>query len=332
MPGFLETKEFNSQLSDLEFDPSKYEVKHHQYPEDLTGTDDKGWAGYGGHRVVFFINVVGGGKIAMETRDQTIDLPQSRYKQHSGDKLKNMVNPNGTATKDDGIVDKVLKVTNPNRRLKTAISLYIPESLTKSYNVGWGEEDLMGGEAIAQFMLGAAGKTDLASKAAGMWDAGVKAGAGYKATKILNDMKYVQKAAGVSPGNAKAELLFKNVDFGQFSFDYRFAPRSESEAANILNIIRTFRHHMLPEYMDDADFLFIYPSEFEVRYYNRDRENDFLERHMTAVLKSMTINYNPNGQFMTFANGMPTHINMTLQFAELGLPTKKTSPADKPGA
>lgn len=326
MPGFLETKEFNSQLSDLEFDPSKYEVKHHQYPEDLTS------AGYGGHRVVFFINVVGGGKIAMETRDQTIDLPQSRYKQHSGDKLKNMVNPNGSVTKDDGVISKVLKVTNPNRRLKTAISLYIPEALTKSYNVAWGEEDLMNGEALAQIALGASGKTGLAEKAVGVAGAAINAGAGVLATKTLNNMKYVQKAAGVSPGNAKAELLFKSVDFGQFSFDYRFAPRTESEAANILNIIRTFRHHMLPEYMDDLDFLFIYPSEFEVRYYNKDRENDFLERHMTAVLKSMTINYNPNGQFMTFANGMPTHINMTLQFAELGLPTKKTSPADRPGA
>lgn len=143
---------------------------------------------------------------------------------------------------------------------------------------------------------------------------------------------YAQKSAGMGPGNSKAEFLFSGVEFGAFAFDYRFAPRSEAEAANVLNIVRTFRHHMLPEFYDDANFLYIYPSEFEIRYYIKNKENDFLERHMTAVLKSMNINYTSNNQMTTFANGMPTNINITLQFQELAMPSKETSPADKPGA
>jgi hypothetical protein len=36
----------------------------------------------------------------------------------------------------------------------------------------------------------------------------------------------------------------------------------------------------------------------------------------------MTINYTPNGQFATFADGTPTQINIQLTFRELGVLTK----------
>jgi hypothetical protein len=40
------------------------------------------------------------------------------------------------------------------------------------------------------------------------------------------------------------------------------------------------------------------------------------------VLKDMNVNYTPNGAFTTFANGMPTQINVTMNFQELALLTK----------
>jgi hypothetical protein len=55
---------------------------------------------------------------------------------------------------------------------------------------------------------------------------------------------------------------------------------------------------------------------------------------MTAVLTNMSVNYTPNGQFTTFGgemDGMPTHINITMTFKELGLLSKETSPFDKSG-
>ena len=36
----------------------------------------------------------------------------------------------------------------------------------------------------------------------------------------------------------------------------------------------------------------------------------------------MNINYTPNGNFTTFENGMPTQINVTMNFRELALLTK----------
>jgi hypothetical protein len=36
----------------------------------------------------------------------------------------------------------------------------------------------------------------------------------------------------------------------------------------------------------------------------------------------MNVNYTPNGAFTTFDNGMPTQINVTMNFRELALLTK----------
>jgi hypothetical protein len=88
---------------------------------------------------------------------------------------------------------------------------------------------------------------------------------------------------------------------------------------------------MLPEFADENQFIYIYPSEFEIKYFKNDQESEFLERHFTAVLTSCNINYTPNGQFVTFENGMPSQINMTLQFKEMYLPSKESSSNKAPG-
>lgn len=309
----------------------KYTVEKHRYPDDLDAETNNQ---YGGHKVVFYINVAGGGKIARGDEGMsTIDMPQSRFGEFAGtkaqrtDPIKSNLALTAGAIKSNGVTGaagaSVLLSSSPKKRLTTAICLYVPESLTKSYNVNWGQEN-------SEKMMEMAAAQQILSSTTGKGAALV--GVSLAQSKGLADQSYLQKTAGVSPGNSKAEFLFSGVEFGSFTFDYRFAPRSSEEAANVLNIVRTFRHHMLPEFYDDANFLYIYPSEFEVRYYIKDKENDFLERHMTAVLKGMNINYTSNNQMTTFADGMPTNINMTLQFQELAMPSKETSPADKPGA
>ena len=197
----------------------------------------------------------------------------------------------------------------------------------------WGEQDLATGEFIDE-LLGSgidalkSIKGDGPGLGAAATDALKTVGAKRISEKIAG-MSYVQKATQMTPGNAKAEQLFHGVDFRTFSFDYQFAPKTKEEAKTVLEIIRMFRHHMLPEFADKSSFLYIYPSEFDIKYYKGDKENQFIEKQMTAVLTNMTVNYTPNGQFNTFGgemDGMPSHINITLSFKELGLLSKETSP------
>ena len=127
--------------------------------------------------------------------------------------------------------------------------------------------------------------------------------------------------AGVAP-NPKKEQIFKNMDFRTFQYDYQFFPRSATESENIRNIINTFRYHMHPEFKDDDGFLYIYPGEFEIYYYMGSKENPFVHKHTSAVLKEVNVNYTPQGQFTSFDNGAPAQINMTLSFQELSILTK----------
>jgi hypothetical protein len=140
------------------------------------------------------------------------------------------------------------------KRLMAAITLYVPNALSNTYSVNWSEEDLTNGSLVedASTALGV-------GKGSASINDVVALGATAIGRKILDGQNYVQKATRITAGNSKMEQLFKGVDFRTFSYDYDFAPRSEAEANAVLDIVRMFRHHMLPEYADKNNYLYIYP-------------------------------------------------------------------------
>jgi len=287
----------------------KYEIENLQYPEDLDTSEQ-----YGQNRVLFFINVTGESKLNKNSiygERIVADIPPNEYKQAVGRELLEK------ASEKIGL-GGALRSTLPMKRLTSAISLYIPNDLSTSYGVTWGdEENLAGSGLMAQ--LG----SDVISGKAGFGDSAATALLTKGAQELLKN-KDVQKITRTTQ-NTKKEQLFQGVDFRTVTFSYQFAPKNEFEAANVLDIIRTFRHHMLPEFADENQFVYIYPSEFEIKYFRGAEESEFIERHFTAVLTNCNINYTPNGQFVTFENGMPSQINMTLTFKELYLASKETS-------
>lgn len=294
----------------------KYEIENLQYPEDLDTSEQ-----YGQNRVLFFINVTGESilnKNSIFGKPPVEDIPQNEYRNTAGRKeIEKAATASGLGS------TSALRSTLPMKRLKSAISLYVPNDLNTSYTTLWGEEDELLGSGVAA-QLGA----DISGGKAGFGDAVVAAAVTKGAQALLSAGKIgksLQKATRTTP-NTKKEQLFQGVDFRTINFSYQFAPKNEFEAANVLDIIRMFRHHMLPEFADGNQFIYIYPSEFEIKYFKGNEESEFLERHFTAVLTNCNINYTPNGQFVTFANGMPSQINMTLTFKELYLASKETSP------
>lgn len=295
----------------------RYQIENLQYPSSLDSSPE-----FGFNKVVFFINVQGGGKFAQDKANsmRLMDVPPSEYENYlAGRKLAESI---GETASKFGVN---LTVARKMKRLNAAIVLYVPTNLRTGYSVNWQEEDFQKEELNAELML-QVGKFMSGGESSVLGTVGSRVG-----TRILNGQEYRQKATGMTPGNAKAEQLFKGVNFRDFNFDYQFSPRSEKEAESVLKIIRMFRHHMLPEFKDESNFLFIYPSEFEIRIYKGAKENEYIERFMTCVLTNIIVDYSPNGQFNTFENGMPTQINMSLSFRELSITTKETSPMDKQG-
>ena len=200
--------------------------------------------------------------------------------------------------------------SQPVKRLKTAISLYMPSSLSATYGVQYNESEvpltMQAANAVGGMLNGTlpVGDTTKAiATAVGFKMSGDAAGALSKLSKLAP--------------NPTTEMVFQSVETRTFSFNYRFAPRSEKEAENVLRIIEQFKFHMHPEFKDQTGFLYIYPSEFDIVYYSGGQESPNLHKHTSCVLINMVVNYTPNSIFSTFDNGMPTQIELTLSFKEL---------------
>jgi hypothetical protein len=325
-------------------DDGKYDIKNHSYPRDLMAPDGR----YGGSYVMFYINVSTDSKLFKKGDVATVSdyAPRDR-----GDLIgrnmskEGLVGAAGAAALVEGIAAGGLAgglkgaatgakaaavvtvgvgvaatmapdAKRSQKRLKTAIALHIPNQLSIRYGVQYSDED------TTALQMANAGGTEILKAIDGDKKADI---AGIAKTIVANaalaKVPGISSALGIA-ANPKKEQVFKGVDFRTFSFDYQFFPRDIGEAENVMRIIEEFKYHMHPEFKDNNNFIYIYPSEFDISYFVNGKENPNIHRHTSCVLTDININYTPNGMFTTFDNGMPTQINVTLNFRELALLTK----------
>lgn len=222
---------------------------------------------------------------------------------------------------------KATPTSSPNfsrrtKRLQQAIALYVPEDINVKYSMDWETEELAG-IFTAAAGLDALGKAvDQAKKKQVPTETGFgdEVGAAL-ALRSSGVGSFASSITGLA-GNPKKEQIFKGVKYREFDFNYKFFPRTPQEAANVRNIIQSFKLHMHPEFKDKYNFLYIYPSEFDIYYYKDGKENTNLHRHTSVVLTDLAVSYAPQGIYTTFDDGMPTQINIQLSFKELALLTK----------
>jgi len=335
-----------------EFDTNKYNISQHSYPLDLMGPVGE----YGGNYVIFYINVAVDSKLLKDPSTQTVEdnTPRdngdltalsNKYKTGAigavaapaavgiggallgGDKKAAAQAAGIAAIGAIGLETVASTFSGAKKRLATAIALHTPNNMSTTYSINYDEEDT----DVYAMGLAAYGGTAAAAEArkqkGGSNIAGDGAGNAIVAAALSQGLKLpgtggISKITGLAP-NPRKEQIFKHVNFRNFTFDYQFYPRDAQEAENVLNIIYQFKYHMHPEFKDANNFLYIYPSEFDIFYYNNGQENMNVNRHTSCVLTDMVVNYSPNGQFTAFANGMPTQINLTLTFKELATLTKE---------
>lgn len=130
----------------------------------------------------------------------------------------------------------------------------------------------------------------------------------------------LKQGMGVTP-NPFREQVFRNVQTREFTFEYKFLPRSKTEVDNVQNIIYQFKFHMHPE-VSTGGLFYIYPSTFDIAYYYKGKVNNNFNRISTCVLEDLAVDYGGQG-FNTFASGSPTEINIKLRFRELEVLTKE---------
>lgn len=328
-----------------------FSVDQASYPEDLMGED----SAYGNNAAIFYISVQNDSTLF--TNSPKADLDAGSVDKKMGSRLEGAnvsdgqasalaVGTGAAAAATGGLVlggfgkvgavlggafgaNAAFKVGNAKRTTKTlqqAIALHMPANLSTTYGMNWDAQDTgllgVGVSAVEAYNNSSGVMSGLAN--------GASAIASSLAGKAL-DMTPAGSRLAATAHNPKKEQIFQGVEFRTFNFDYSFWPRSVGEAQAVRTIIKLFKLHMHPEFLTADQFLYLYPSEFDIRYYTKVGtgrsapwvENLNIHRHTSCVLTNMTLTYAPQGVYSSLTDGMPTQINMQLQFKELALLTKE---------
>lgn len=223
------------------------------------------------------------------------------------------------------------------------IILPIPQNVSDSNSVTWGEDTLNPIEAAGIGLAGDTMKSDtpvktLATSAVDFISQG---------TKISNDPKLrealIQGIAGQSISNlggnvsvsgliarttgmvlnSNLELLFQGVNLRGFQFTFDLAPRSKKEALEVKGIIRTLKSTMAARNggagtgNSRSGFFIEAPSVYQLTYKMGPRKHPFLNTFKPCALTDMSVNYTGSGTYATYEDGSPVHLQMTLSFKEL---------------
>jgi hypothetical protein len=227
----------------------------------------------------------------------------------------------GAVNKSIGTFDLLDNSTTVD--IQTAIELYLTQPPIAQYSANWENKELgplaggimtndvsisgvtgilEGGKDVVE--LGARGIIGAAASLPGALGIGGDLAAGIEATtrKVSNPYK---------------EQLFKSMGFRQFAFSYKFVPRNSTELETVMNIIQQFKYHMHPE--KDGNLFLKYPSEFEIEYHYKAKENPYLSKVSTCALTDVKVTYGGQDAFTSFidTDGAPSEIQMDLAFQEL---------------
>lgn len=117
--------------------------------------------------------------------------------------------------------------------------------------------------------------------------------------------------------NKNLELLFKGPKLRQFTFNFTFTPRSDSEALTIKKMIRFFKKSMAPEISPERIFLYT-PDIFQLQYiHNSGGGHPYLNRFKPCALTNFSANYTPGNSYMTYKDGSMTQYQVAMTFSEL---------------
>ena len=117
--------------------------------------------------------------------------------------------------------------------------------------------------------------------------------------------------------NQNLELLFTGPQLRSFNYTYRFTPREEKEAEMIKRIIKFFKSSMAPRRSDQRVFLET-PHVYRLKYiYKNGEQHPFLNKIKTCALRNFSIQYTPDGSYMTYDDGSMTSYEVQLTFGEM---------------
>lgn len=222
------------------------------------------------------------------------------------------------------------------RRLKTAISMYMPTGIEVQYGAGYKDQDIgtLSENALQAYSQFSEGQYGAAGKSIVNMDEGVKQLLAAMLTTtigVLPGMGGIKQLYEMREGKVfsnRMEVAFTGLEKRKFNYTFKMTPRSEEEAEEIRAIIFAFKANMLPEL--DGDYekgrRMIVPNTFDIKYMYQGDENQYLNKISTCVLENLTVKYGGE-QFQAFKGnneGAPmVETEISLQFKEMETITRE---------
>ena len=222
--------------------------------------------------------------------------------------LGDLVDP----TKITSLADSAKGFLSSNTSYKTTgdiVSLPMPASLQYSSGAGWA--------AVNATKSGLGLIVDIATGETKFGDV-----MGYDISKMVSNLLYDQQGENVVSAatqkvfNPFVSQAFESMSRRQFRFDWTLTPKNEGELDNLQSIIQMFRYHMHPS-MDPTSAFLRYPSQVDISFYSGEKNNDWLPKIVTCIIKDFSTNYTPNGQWTTNKAGAPYQYQLSLTVEEI---------------
>ena len=214
-----------------------------------------------------------------------------------------------------------------NRNSIGTVMLPVPGGITDQNNADWGDGRAnplqvagldIAGSAIASGLQGGADAANrqLEGLAKSATEAKKLLGGFFAAGAVGLDPNEVLARTQGAVINPNLELLFKGPALRPFNFTFQMGARNEGDSLQIMEILRFFKQGSAPQ-RTEAQMLIKAPHTFQIEYLHRGAKNKFLNEIKECALLSVGVNYTPNNNYATFANGAPVSIELTLGFKEL---------------
>ena len=294
-------------------------------------------------------NIAAGGRTGKPEEEGQDHLVISQYK-YKVPRAKDFFN------KSNNLLIEGIERNSALDKFLGLVRLPMPNDITDSNNVKWGEDVMNAIEAagIAQWHNASGMEQGLAAAAQiggdvlgaeGLGGAvvlgkilGGEGGSlgqirdtyGAEITSRILAMAGIEASAasilargrGVIP-NSNLELLFQAPMLREFQFNYRMSQRSDSEARVINHIVRFFKQGMAAKKVNassgtGSSYFLGTPNVFRLQYRTANNEApEGVNRMKTCALTGTSVNYTPEGAWAAYEGGQPVSIMLSMRFQEL---------------
>lgn len=238
-------------------------------------------------------------------------------------------------------LSKGFSVSPPISSIKSCISLYMPDTLTATYDANYEEMSLTSdlGPAITTLRALNASIDSMKKGTIGnslstdpnVVQAAVAAASavGVPGVNVENIGTLLQRAQGFAL-NPQLQMVYRGTGLRSFQLSFTFTPKSATEATQVNNIINQFRFYSSPSLAQRVgtvtqsttnSMFLVPPSVFEIEFYVNGQQSVNLPRYGRCVMTGLDINHAPNG-FAAYDDSSMVQTTLQMSFKEMDILTR----------